>query len=91
MAKQNPLEVRANKYAADMLRKVRGDESRVAFGKKVDCSEAQLFQYENQKSRPSFGKLVLIARVTGVPLTDFIIPNEMLNETEEIERMEAQA
>lgn len=91
MAKQNPFEVRANKYAADMLRKVRGDETRVAFGEKVDCSEAQVFQYENQKSRPSFGKLVFIARMTGVPLTDFIIPDEVLNEPEETERMEAQA
>jgi len=91
MSNQNPLEVRANKYAADMLRKVRGDETRVAFGKRVDCTEAQLFQYENSKSRPSFGKLVLIAHVTGVPVTDFVIPSEMLSESDGVERMEAQA
>jgi len=90
MSNRNPLEVRANKYAADMLRKVRGDEARVAFGRKVNCTEAQIFQYENSKSRPSFGRLVFIAHITGVPVTDFVIPGEMLDEPDEAEQMETQ-
>lgn len=83
MAIKNPLEVRANQFVAEKLREARGDETRVSFGKKVGCTEAQLFQYENFKNRPSVGKLVLIARGLGRPLTDFIIPDEDLNEPEQ--------
>jgi len=82
MAGTNPLQVKADRYVSEKLREVRGDEPRTSFGKKIGLSETQIYQYESFRNKVSFGRLVMIARIIGLPLDHFAIPDSLLHETD---------
>jgi len=83
MVKANDTETKANKYAAQKLRDLRGSESRLSFGPKVNCTESMIFAYETEKTRLTVGKLAYVAKVLGVPVSTFFMPDDKLDETNE--------
>ena len=83
MANSSELEDKANKYAADKLRELRGKMTRVKFGQRIGMSETTLFDHENNRTRFTIAKLVSIAMDLDVPLSTFIVPDhELLSEQE---------
>ena len=76
MARSHEIEDRANKYAANRLRELRGDVPRVKFGDRVDLNENILYAYESGRTRLPLARIASIADALSVPLSTFILPDD---------------
>ena len=76
MARSYEIEDRVNKYAANRLRELRGEVTRVKFGARVDLNENVLYAYESGRTPLPLARVASIADVLGVPLSTFILPDD---------------
>ena len=76
MSRCQKLESKANKFAAERLREIRGDVARATFGKRIDMGESMLFAYEKEVTKIPLGRLASIARALGVPFSFFMLPDD---------------
>lgn len=70
------LEKKANLYAGRKLEALRGEESRVVFGKRIGILESQLYKLERGRVRLTVGKMTHIANLLDVPLSYFLLPDD---------------
>ena len=76
MSKLSPIEVKANQYAAEKLRELRGETARAKFGPLLGSNEGMLYSFEKCQTRLTIGKLAHFARKLNVPLSTFILPDD---------------
>jgi len=75
MSKLSPIEMKANQYAAEKLRELRGRTARAKFGPLIGSNEAMLYSFEKGQTRLTIGKLAYFAQNLNIPLSTFILPD----------------
>ena len=76
MEKTHALQKAVNLYAGSRLKEIRGGESRVKFGKRIEMKESLLHIYEVGEVNIPLWRLAKFAALLDVPLSTFILPDD---------------
>ena len=78
MEKSLELEKAANLYAGSRLKALRDGQTRAAFGERIGMKESLLYEYERGTVNIAISKMARVAKILGVPLSTFILPDDHL-------------
>jgi len=76
MEKTHALQKAVSLYAGSRLKELRGEESRVKFGERIEMKESLLHTYEVGQVNIPLWRLAKFAALLDVPLSTFILPDD---------------